>query len=245
MDAILETRNLTRRFGGLVAVNDMSLCLQPAEVRGLIGPNGSGKTTLINLISGVYEPSSGDVYFKGDKITAWSPNRIAHQGILRTFQVPRLFGNMTVLENMFVPRFADFRIDYRREYPAAKQKACQLLEMTGLSALQDRPAKILSGGQKALLQIVRGFMVDGLAVYLLDEPFAGVNMVVKETIMHLIEAKRAEGLAFLLVSHEMPSVRRMCSKITVMAEGAVIAEGSMEQVAANEQVINAYLGGKQ
>ena len=244
METIIETRHLTRRFGGNVAVNDLSFSLQRGEVRGLIGPNGSGKTTFINLVSGVYEPTSGEIYYGGENITAWTPNRIARKGILRTFQVPRLFGNMTVLENMLIPRFADFRLSDQKEHAAVTAKARELLESAGLLALENSPSKILSGGQKALLQIVRGFMVEGLAVYLLDEPFAGVNIVVKETIMALIEKKRSEGLTFLLVSHEMPSVRRMCTKITVMAEGAVIAEGNMEEIVANDQVIKAYLGGK-
>ncbi len=244
METIIETRNLTRRFGGLVAVNGMNLVIERSEVRGLIGPNGSGKTTLINLISGVYEPTSGDVLFNGTSIAGWTPNRIANHGLLRSFQVPRLFGSMSVLENMLIARFADFRLDYRKDYDGAVQKARQLLEMAELYPLRDKPAKILSGGQKALLQIVRGFMVDNVSVYLLDEPFAGVNVVVKETIMKVIEQMRQEGVTFLLVSHEMASVRRMCSRVTVMAQGTQIAEGSMEEVAANPQVIDAYLGGK-
>ncbi|MEW5719532.1 MAG: ATP-binding cassette domain-containing protein, partial [Chloroflexota bacterium] len=161
-----------------------------------------------------------------------------------SFQVPRLFGSMSVIENMLIARFADFRLDYRKDYDSATHKARQLLEMAELHPLRDKPAKILSGGQKALLQIVRGFMVENISVYLLDEPFAGVNVVVKETIMKVIEQMRQAGVTFLLVSHEMASVRRMCSRVTVMAQGARIAEGSMEEVAANPQVIDAYLGGK-
>jgi len=245
MDTIIETRQLTRRFGGLVAVNQVDFAIQRGEVRGLIGPNGSGKTTLINLISGVYEPTAGGVFFNGEPISGWMPNQIARRGILRTFQVPRLFGSMTVMENMLIPRFADFHLDYRQHYGAAIERATQLLSMVELLPLRNQPAKILSGGQKALLQIVRGFMVDGVAAYLLDEPFSGVNVVVKDTIIKLIEQKAAEGITFLLVSHEMTSIRRMCPWITVMAQGSIIAEGTMEQVAANDEVINAYLGGKQ
>jgi len=149
------------------------------------------------------------------------------------------------MENMLIPRFADFHLDYRQHYGAAIERATQLLSMVELLPLRNQPAKILSGGQKALLQIVRGFMVDGVAAYLLDEPFSGVNVVVKDTIIKLIEQKAAEGITFLLVSHEMTSIRRMCPWITVMAQGSIIAEGTMEQVAANDEVINAYLGGKQ
>jgi branched-chain amino acid transport system ATP-binding protein len=243
MEPIIQTHKLTRRFGGLVAVNEVDFSLDPGEIRGLIGPNGSGKTTLINLITGVYEPSAGQILLAGEEITNLNPNVIANKGLLRTFQIPRLFGSMNVLENMMIPRFADFSLGYRKEYAAAVEKAEGLLEMAGILHLRDELAKTLSGGQKALLQIVRAFMVDKIAVYLLDEPFAGVNMVVKETIMDLISEKAAEGITFLVVSHEMTSIRRLCPRTTVLAEGRIIAEGSMDEVAANEHVISAYLGG--
>jgi ABC-type branched-subunit amino acid transport system ATPase component len=243
MDTIIQTQNLTRRFGGLVAVNGVNFSVEHGEVRGLIGPNGSGKTTLINLISGVYEPTSGKVFFNGKDITGWSPNRIAQKGLLRTFQIPRLFGSMTLLENMLIPRFADFSLDYLKQRPAAEQRAQELLEMAGIAHLRDHQAKTLSGGQKALLQMARGFMVEDISVFLLDEPFAGVNIVVKETIMELINKMAAEGVTFILVSHEMGSVRQMCQKVTVLAEGSIITEGTMNEIAAHQQVIDAYLGG--
>jgi ABC-type branched-subunit amino acid transport system ATPase component len=243
MENIVQTRNLTRRFGGLVAVNNLDFAFQRGEVRGLIGPNGSGKTTLINLISGVYEPSAGAIFFGDRQISGWSPNRIAASGLLRTFQVPRLFGSMSVLENMLIPRFADFRLSYTREYGGAVHRAEGLLEMAGLFALRDSPSRILSGGQKALLQLVRGFMIENLRVYLLDEPFSGVNIVVKDTIMKLINQKATEGVSFLLVSHEMASIRQTCARVTVLAQGSIITEGTMEEIVAHEEVISAYLGG--
>jgi ABC-type branched-subunit amino acid transport system ATPase component len=243
MDTIIQTQNLTRRFGGLVAVNGVNFSVEHGEVRGLIGPNGSGKTTLINLISGVYEPTSGKVFFNGKDITGWSPNRIAQKGLLRTFQIPRLFGSMTLLENMLIPRFADFSLDYLKQRPAAEQRAQELLEMAGIAHLRDHQAKTLSGGQKALLQMARGFMVEDISVFLLDEPFAGVNIIVKETIMELINKMASEGVTFILVSHEMGSIRQMCQKVTVLAEGSIITEGTMNEIAAHQQVIDAYLGG--
>jgi branched-chain amino acid transport system ATP-binding protein len=243
MEKIIYTQNLTKRFGGLVAVNEVDFSIGRGEVRGLIGPNGSGKTTLINLITGVYEPSSGKIFFNEQDITGWSPNRIAQRGLLRTFQIPRLFGSMTLLENMLIPRFADFSPDYWLHRKAAEKRAQELLEMAGISHLRDQQAKTLSGGQKALLQMARGFMVDHMSVFLLDEPFAGVNIVVKDTIMELINKMAAEGITFLLVSHEMASIRQMCQKVTVLAEGAIITEGSMDEIASHQQVIEAYLGG--
>jgi branched-chain amino acid transport system ATP-binding protein len=242
-DTIIETQQLTKQFGGLVAVNEVDFSLERGEIRGLIGPNGSGKTTLINLITGVYEPTAGDIIFDGEKITGWNPNQVAQRGLMRTFQIPRLFGNMTLLENMLIPRFANFSLDYRKHYAAAVKKADGLLEMVGMIHLRDEFAKALSGGQKALLQIARGFMAEDIAAFMLDEPFAGVNIVVKETMMKLINQKAAEGITFLLVSHEMTSIRQMCPRVTVLAEGAIIAQGSMDEVTSHAHVIEAYLGG--
>jgi ABC-type branched-subunit amino acid transport system ATPase component len=243
MDTIIQTQDLVKRFGGLVAVNGVNFTVERGEVRGLIGPNGSGKTTLINLVSGVYEPTAGKILFDGVDITGWSPNRITQKGLMRTFQIPRLFGSMTLLENMLIPRFADFSLDYWRYRSAAEKHAQELLEMAGISHLRDQQAKTLSGGQKALLQMARGFMVEDISVFLLDEPFAGVNIVVKDTIMGLISKMASEGITFILVSHEMASIRQMCQKVTVLAEGSVVTEGSMDEIAANKQVIDAYLGG--
>lgn len=243
MENIIQTQNLTKRFGGLVAVNEVDFSIERGEVRGLIGPNGSGKTTLINLITGVYEPTAGKIFFNGEDITGWSPNRIAQRGLLRTFQIPRLFGSMDLIENMLIPRFADFSPDFWLHRSAAEKRAKELLEMTGIAHLSDQQAKTLSGGQKALLQMARGFMVDHMSIFLLDEPFAGVNIVVKDTIMELINKMATKGITFLLVSHEMASIRQMCRKVTVLAEGTIITEGSMDEIASHQQVIDAYLGG--
>jgi ABC-type branched-subunit amino acid transport system ATPase component len=243
MDPIIQTNKLTKRFGGLVAVNEVDFTLERGEIRGLIGPNGSGKTTFINLITGVYEPTSGDIQFKNQEITGWTPNRIANLGILRTFQIPRLFGSMNLIENMLIPRFADFSLDYWLHYSTAVERAEELLEMAGIIHLRDEQAKTLSGGQKALLQIARGFMVDHISVFMLDEPFAGVNIVVKDTIIQIIKRMAAEGITFLVVSHEMTSIRETCPRVTVLAEGVIIAEGAMEEIVAQEHVIDAYLGG--
>lgn len=243
MDTVIKTDRLTKQFGALVAVNEVDFSLQRGEVRGLIGPNGSGKTTLINLITGVYKPTAGNFTFQGVNITGLSPNQIAEQGLMRTFQIPRLFESMTVLENMLIPRFANFSLDYRQHHDAAVEKADGLLELVGIAHLRDEFAKALSGGQKALLQIARGFMAENISAFMLDEPFAGVNIVVKDTMMKLIDQKASEGITFLLVSHEMTSIRQMCPTVTVLAEGKIIAEGTMDEVTSQEHVIEAYLGG--
>jgi branched-chain amino acid transport system ATP-binding protein len=244
MDMIIETRELTKQFGGLVAVNQVNMNIGYGEVRGLIGPNGSGKTTFINLITGVYEPTSGKVFFNGADITGKSPNEIARLGMMRTFQIPRLFGSMNLLENMLIPRFSDFSTNFWRHRNAAVNRAIELLDMMGIGHLKNEQAKTLSGGQKALLQMARGFMVEQMKVFLLDEPFAGVNIVVKDTIMEVINRMSGEGITFLLVSHEMASIRLMCSKVTVLAEGKIVTEGTMDEIAAHQDVIEAYLGGQ-
>ena len=240
---ILQVDGVTKTFGGIIALNNISFDLKAGEILGIIGPNGSGKTTVVNCITGFVKVSSGRVLFRGKPITGKPPHKIAQMGLLRTFQIPRLFGSMTLLENMLIPRFANFSLDYRRHYPAAVKKADELLEMTGIAHLRNESAKTLSGGQKALLQMARGFMAENIAAFMLDEPFAGVNIVVKETMMNLISQKAAEGIAFLLVSHEMSSIRQMCPRVTVLAEGTVIADGSMDEVTAHAHVIEAYLGG--
>lgn len=243
MDPIIQTKQLKKQFGGLVAVNEVDFVLERGEIRGLIGPNGSGKTTLINLITGVYEPTSGNVTLNDQDITGWTPNRIAQRGILRSFQIPRLFGNMTLIENMLIPRFADFSLGYWQHHSAAVDRAVELLTMAGIDHIKDEKAKTLSGGQKALLQIARVFMVEHIEVFMMDEPFAGVNIVVKDTIIQMIKRMAEEGITFLLVSHEMTSIRQTCPRVTVLAEGSIIAEGSMDDIVSQEHVIDAYLGG--
>ena len=243
MDTVIKTEDLTINFGGLVAVNKVDFSLKHGEIRGLIGPNGSGKTTLINLITGIYEPTAGEITFRGQNITGLSPNKVAQQGLIRTFQIPRLFGNMTLIENMLIPRFADFTFNYTKFYDEAVEKADGLLELVGIDHLRDEFAKTLSGGQQALLQIARGFMVENISAFMLDEPFAGVNVVIKDTMIDLINQKASEGISFLLVSHEMTSIRKLCPTVTVLAEGEIIAEGSMDEVTSLEHVIEAYLGG--
>jgi branched-chain amino acid transport system ATP-binding protein len=236
---LLQIENLGKDFGKLRAVDDLSLGLEEGEIRGLIGPNGSGKTTLINLISGVYKPTSGGVYFFGKRIDRLPPEKITQEGIMRTFQVARLFGDMTVFENMLIPAFTQGT--NRRE---ASQRAKELLDFSLLGRLSNEPARNLSGGQGMLLQIVRGFMRQPLRLYLLDEPFAGVHPVIKDVMIETIQKmNRDEGVTFLIVSHELTTIRRLCSRISVLHAGKLISEGTMKEVANDPRVIDSYLGG--
>ena len=241
MPTLVETRDLSKRFGGLVATNRVSLAIEQGEIRGLIGPNGAGKTTLANLITGIYPPDSGDIRLAGTGIAGLAPHAIARAGLLRSFQVCRIFGNLSVRENLLLPYLARRQGGGNRA--EASTRAEEFLAITTLDRLADQPAKRLSGGQRALLQVACGFMVPELKCYVLDEPFAGINPVIKDTIIELIlSANRARGVTFLIVSHEMAVMRRLCHRVTVMIEGRVIVEGTLEEVAAHETVIAAYLG---
>jgi len=220
-------------------VDNLSIRVEEGELRGLIGPNGSGKTTFINLLSGLYKPTSGGVYFFGKRIDRLSPEDITQGGIMRTFQVARLFGDMTVLENMLIPAFTQGTS--RRE---ATRRAKELLDFSLLGRLSHEPARILSGGQSMLLQIVRGFMRQPLRLYLLDEPFNGVHPTIKEVMIKTIQKmNREEGITFLVVSHELTIVRRLCNRISVLHAGRLISEGTMKEVANDPLVIDSYLGG--
>ena len=220
-------------------MDNLSIRVEEGELRGLIGPNGSGKTTFINLLSGLYKPTSGGVYFFGKRIDRLSPEDITQGGIMRTFQVARLFGDMTVLENMLIPAFTQGTS--RRE---ATRRAKELLDFSLLGRLSHEPARILSGGQSMLLQIVRGFMRQPLRLYLLDEPFNGVHPTIKEVMIKTIQKmNQEEGITFLVVSHELTIVRRLCSRISVLHAGRLISEGTMREVANDPLVIDSYLGG--
>src|SRR2546426_9085104 len=155
---LLETRSLTKRFGGVVAVAELPLAVMPGEIRGLIGPNGSGKTTTINLLSGLYRPDAGEVHLRGERIDRLRPHQITARGVARTFQISKLFWNMTVLENVLVPAFAELDRGVERPMPEIVERARRLLQFVGLDTLRQSLAKELSGGQAMLLQIARGFM---------------------------------------------------------------------------------------
>jgi branched-chain amino acid transport system ATP-binding protein len=234
----LEAIALNKRFGGLQAANDVTLAVDQGEIRGLIGPNGAGKTTLVNLVTGVYQADSGDVKLAGDSLIGCEMHEIARRGLVRSFQVTRLFGSLTVAENL---RTA-FLARRPKDGGDGEGQIERMLDLTKLQPLADTQAKKLSGGQRALLQMGCGFMVPG-SCYVLDEPFSGINPVIKDAIIDMIlDVNQRAGATFLIVSHEMTVVRRLCPKVTVMMEGRVAAHGSLDEVARLPEVIAGYLG---
>ena len=240
MADLLVTAGVTKRYGGLLANDGVAVTLQAGEIRGLIGPNGAGKTTFVNVVTGIERPDAGTVTLGAVPITGLGAHQIAARGLVRSFQVARVFGNLTVQENLMVPYFASERTRGTAEGLA---RAEELLKLSTLAPLAHDLAKSLSGGQRMLLQACAGFMIPGVQVHVLDEPFAGINPVVKDTLIELIlHENRTRGAAFLIVSHEMEIIRRICPLVTVMIAGKVAAEGSLEDIARREDVVTAYLG---
>ncbi|MEV5412719.1 ABC transporter ATP-binding protein [Thermopolyspora sp. NPDC052614] len=236
---VLEAEGLSRRFGGVQAVRDVALRLHRGEVLGVIGPNGSGKTTTINLLCGAIRPGKGSIKLLGREIARKPAHAVAALGVGRTFQNPRVFSTLTVLENMYVPVA-------HRASPAATRsmaaRAHEWIELTGLGGFAHRVASELSGGQRKLVEFAR-VMVQRPVVVLMDEPFAGVHPAVKEALYAQIQhAARDLGTAFLVVSHEVPELVSLSDRFVCMAQGEVLVEGAPEEVCADPSVIEAYLG---
>ena len=249
---MINVENLHRHFGGFHAVDGASLEIREGSITGLVGPNGAGKTTLFNVIAGVLPPTSGRVTMAGEDITGMSPHELFHKGLLRTFQIAHEFSSMTVRENlMMVPgsqsgetlwntwfgrkRIAD-------EERALQAKADEVLEFLTVDHLRDEKAGNLSGGQKKLLELGRTMMVDARIVFL-DEVGAGVNRTLLNTIGDaIVRLNKERGYTFCMIEHDMEFIGRLCDPVIVMAEGKVLAEGTIDEIKANEQVIEAYLG---
>ena len=249
---MIKVENLHRHFGGFHAVDGASLEIREGSITGLVGPNGAGKTTLLNVIAGVLPPTSGQVTMAGEEITGMSPHELFHKGLLRTFQIAHEFSSMTVRENlMMVPggqsgetlwntwfgrkRIAD-------EERALQAKADEVLEFLTVDHLRDEKAGNLSGGQKKLLELGRTMMVDARIVFL-DEVGAGVNRTLLNTIGDaIVRLNQERGYTFCMIEHDMEFIGRLCDPVIVMAEGRVLAEGTIDEIKANEQVIEAYLG---
>jgi branched-chain amino acid transport system ATP-binding protein len=249
---ILHVRDLVRSFGALRAVDGVNLSVQPGTMTGLIGPNGAGKTTLFGLIAGAMSPDSGEISFEGRRIDGLSPDRIFRAGLARTFQIPRPFPRMTVIENVMLASldqtgerfwnnwFALGKV--RRQEKLIRERAMEVLGFTGLAAKASELAGQLSGGQQKLLELARVLMTDPQLI-LLDEPAAGVNPTLLDTLIDKIVALHARGVGFLIIEHNMDMVMSICDPIVVMAQGRIIFEGNADSVRADQQVLDAYLGG--
>jgi branched-chain amino acid transport system ATP-binding protein len=233
MPAILEIKDLTKRFGGVTAVNRVSLSLEPGHIYGLIGPNGSGKTTLFNCITGIDRPDSGTISFQRQRIDALKPHQIFHRGIGRTFQVIRVFPELTALENLLVVTEGDLA--------RARARAGELLRLVKLERLAGEYAGNLSYGQQKLLEFVRVLMTDPELV-LLDEPAAGVNRTLLNDLLDAVRALRDRGRTVFLVEHDMKVVMGLCETVFVLDHGEKLAEGPPGAIQADERVIEAYFG---
>ena len=249
---MIVVENLHRHFGGFRAVDGASLRIETGSITGLIGPNGAGKTTLFNVIAGVLKPTSGKVTMAGEDITGLPPHELFHKGLLRTFQIAHEFSSMTVRENlMMVPGAQRGETLWetwfnRRQIEADERallaKADEVLEFLTISPLRDEKAGNLSGGQKKLLELGRTMMVDAKIVFL-DEVGAGVNRTLLNTIGDaILRLNKERGYTFVVIEHDMDFIGKICDPVICMAEGKVLAEGTLAEIKANEQVIEAYLG---
>jgi ABC-type branched-subunit amino acid transport system ATPase component/ABC-type branched-subunit amino acid transport system permease subunit len=241
---ILEVKDLSKRFGGLQALNKCSFGVPEGSVTALIGPNGSGKTTVFNILTGMMAADSGQVYLQGRRIDHLSPWKRAHLGLGRTFQITRLFGEMTVTENLVAPlrEFTPRQLTRGAMSGEEKAKAERLLTLIGMTRYRDRPASTLSYGQRKLVELAQVLALEP-RVILLDEPAGGINPTLVERLGELILELNAGGTTFLIVEHNMPFVMGLCDPVRVLARGTTICEGSPEEVQKDQCVLEAYLGG--
>ncbi|MEL6912861.1 MAG: ABC transporter ATP-binding protein [Pseudomonadota bacterium] len=249
---MIEVHDLHKHFGGFHAVDGATLSIEEGSITGLIGPNGAGKTTLFNVIAGNLDPTSGRVTMAGEDITGLPPHDLFHKGLLRTFQIAHEFSSMTVRENLMMVPGAQAgetlvnawfrRGEIRRQERELAKKADEVLEFLTIDHLAEEKAGNLSGGQKKLLELGRTMMVDAKIVFL-DEVGAGVNRTLLMTIADAIQRLNKErGYTFCVIEHDMDFIGKLCDPVIVMAEGKVLAEGTIDEIKANEQVIEAYLG---
>ena len=249
---MIVVENLHKHFGGFHAVDGASLSIETGSITGLIGPNGAGKTTLFNVIAGRLPPTSGRVFMAGKDITGLPPHELFHKGLLRTFQIAHEFGSMTVRENLMMVPAAQkgetlwntwfSRAQIAREEARLRDKADEVLEFLTISHLAEQKAGHISGGQKKLLELGRTMMVDAKIVFL-DEVGAGVNRTLLNTIGDaIIRLNQERGYTFCVIEHDMDFIARLCNPVICMAEGKVLAQGTVAQVKNDERVIEAYLG---
>jgi branched-chain amino acid transport system ATP-binding protein len=232
--SVLEVEDLQRSFGGIQAVGGVTFDVQPREVVGIIGPNGSGKSTLFNLVTGVYRPDAGAVRLLGSDITGMAAHKIARTGLGRTFQIPGLFVNMTVRQNLLTAAV-------HGDWKGAPARAEEVLEQLEITRVADDLAGTLSGGQQRLVEFGRVLMQDPQLI-LLDEVTAGVHPRLREIILGAVRRLHEDGRTFVVIEHDMELVRTICERVIVMDAGQIVAQGPFDEVARDPHVVEAYLG---
>ncbi len=253
MPNIIDVREVSKRFGSLLAVDNCSLSVAEGSITGLIGPNGAGKTTMFNMVAGAFAPSAGTIHLGGEDVTGLPAHRLFDRGLLRTFQIAQEFSHMTALENLMMVPAAQagenvFNAFFRRglvesQEVGTRARAGEVLSLLSLSHVRNELAGNLSGGQKKLLELGR-VMMTSPRVVLLDEIAAGVNRTLLNDLATAVERlNREEGLTFFVIEHDMDLIARLCDPVIVMAAGSVMMQGPMEEIRRHEGVIEAYFGG--
>lgn len=248
---LLEVKEIVKSFGGIKALDGVSMEIEDGTVNGLIGPNGSGKTTLINIITGFCPPDSGKIIFKGEDITGLPPPEIFDRKICRTFQISDIRSKMTTLENMLLARkqvgeqFYEVFLKWSRVKEEERKNIAEilpLLEKVEIREFADEPAGVLSGGQRKLLSFGRA-LAAGPELFLLDEPMAGINPTLANRLIGIIKDLAKSGKTFVIVEHDMEVIQKACDRVYVLSAGKKIAEGTPEEIQKNDEVLKAYLSG--
>ncbi len=236
--ALLEVRNVTKSFGGLIAVNGMNIEVEEGQICGLIGPNGAGKTTLFNIASGFYRPDAGEIYFAGERVTDLGSHERCIRGLARTFQIPKMFPEMSVVDNVMIGA-----LRRTKSVTAARSEAEEIIELLGMAEKRDAVAGSLRVHELKHLEIAKALATKP-KLLMLDEPMGGMNAVEQDGLIRLLKTVHRAGTTLLVVEHVMHAVINLCEHVTVMNSGQKVVEGGTREVLANAEVIRIYLGGE-